>query len=115
MKFKRLLTPISCWKAQNQRRDSPSPLADESERISANEADAPLSKDNLEEYNEKDTSDEVSSEDLPEDFPIDTTWDDYYSGKNSGASTRSHTNEDENYLETLNSTTRRFNRTCLNR
>ena len=80
------------------------PLADESEQISANEADATLSKDNQEEYNEKDTSDDVSSEELPEDFPIDTTWDDYYS-ENSGASTRSLTNEDENYLETLNSTT----------
>ena len=84
--------------------DSAGPLADESEQISANEADASLSKDNLEEFNEKDTSDDVSSENLPEDFPIDTTWDDYYS-ENSGASTRSLTNEDENYLETLNSTT----------
>ena len=81
-----------------------SPLADESEQSFANEAEADLGKDNPEEYNEKDTSDGVSSEELPEDFPIDTTWDDYYS-ENSGLNTRSLTNEDENYLETLNSAT----------
>jgi len=85
--------------------ESTGPLADESEPISANESEATADKDRLEEYNEKDTRDDVSSQQLPEDFPIDATWDDYYS-ENSGANTRSLTSEDENYLETLNSTTK---------
>ena len=55
--------------------DSTGPLADESEQSSANEADATLSKDNLEEYNDKDTSDDGSSEDLPEDFRVVEAYD----------------------------------------
>ena len=59
--------------------ESTGPLADESEPMSANESEAAAVKDGLEEYNEKDTRDDVSSQQLPEDFPIDATWDDYYS------------------------------------
>ena len=83
--------------------ESTGAFAEESEQSSSNASELAPGKDDLEEYNEKDTSDDVSSEALPEDFPIDATWDDYYS-ENSSTNTRSVANEDENYLETLNTT-----------
>ncbi len=78
-------------------------LAKESDQMLDNQFESSASKDGLEEYKEKDTSENVSSEDLPEEFPIDATWDDYYS-ENSSSSVRSLSSENENYVETLNST-----------
>ena len=80
--------------------ESADPLAKESDHLLDSQASTTSDKEELEEYKEKDTSDNVSSEDLPEDFPIDTTWDDYYSESGS-ANTRSLSSEDENYIETL--------------
>ena len=82
--------------------ESVDPLDKEPDQLLDNQSEATPNKDEVEEYKEKDTSDNVSSEDLPEDFPIDATWDDYYS-ENSSANLRSLSSEDENYLETLNS------------
>ena len=79
------------------------PTIGESEKIPVDNPEATPGKDEPEEYNEKDTRDDVSSDELPEDFPIDATWDDYYP-ENSSSNTRSIASEDENYLETLNTT-----------